>query len=98
MNTADSIDKLPIDDSLPDYNELVMVKEMFEKNKDGVKKIVLSIKDTIFVFILFCVFSLPFVDSFIRKYIENQNTSFIIKVTLFTLIYFFITNYYLVKK
>jgi hypothetical protein len=95
---SDNIDKLPVDDSLPDYKELVIVKEIFEKNREGVKQIVSSVKDSIFVFILFCIFSLPFVDTFIRKYIENQNTSFIIKVTLFTLIYFFVTNYYLIKK
>lgn len=98
MNMSDNIDKLPVDDSLPDYKELVIVKEIFEKNREGVKQIVSSVKDSIFVFILFCIFSLPFVDTFIRKYIENQNTSFIIKVTLFTLIYFFVTNYYLIKK
>ena len=98
MNTADNIDKLPVDDSLPDYNELIMVKEIFEKNKEGVKKIASSVKDTIFVFILLCIFSMPFVDTIIRKYIDNQNLCFLIKVTLFSLLYFFITNYYLIKN
>lgn len=94
---ADRIDKLPVDDTVPDYNELLMVKEMFEKNKDGVKKIASSIKDTIFVFILFCIFTMPFVDNFIRKYINNPNATFLVKASLFAIIYFFVTNYYLTK-
>jgi hypothetical protein len=98
MNTSDIIDKLPVEDSLPDYKELAIVKEIFEKNKEGVKQIVSSVKDSLFVFVLFCIFSLPFIDTFIKKYTENQNASFIIKASLFTLIYFFVTNYYLIKK
>lgn len=95
---ADSIHNLPTDDSFPSEKELQIVKELFMKNKKDFKKIALSMKDTGVVFVLFLIFSLPFSDTMIKKYVKNETFAVVLKVFIFTLLFFFLTNLNLIKK
>ena len=66
------------------------------------KKIFMNTKDVFLLGILFIIFSLPQVDSLIRRFVPVADKSSIImvliKTCLFMIVYYVIKNLYLVRK
>jgi len=99
---GDPIDQLPADTSVPSHNEIRIVDQLFQQKKSIFDKILNQTKDIVVLGGLFIIFSLPFVDNLITKFISAAGTSpYIligIKALLFVLIYFIIKNLYLARK
>ena len=99
---GDFIDQLPADTSVPSHNEIRIVDQLFQQKKGIFDKILHQTKDIVILGILFIVFSLPFIDELITKFITIARTSHYIligvKALLFVLAYFIIKNLYLVRK
>jgi hypothetical protein len=99
---GDVIEQLPADMSVPSHNEIRIVDQLFQQKKGIFDRILGQTKDIIILGGLFIVFSLPFVDSLIRKFVTMAGTSpYIligIKALLFVFSYFIIKNLYLAQK
>ena len=99
---GDIIDQLPSDQSVPSHNEITIVDQLFKQKKGIFDRVLHQSKDIVVLAGLFVVFSLPFVDSFIKKFITAAVTSdyilISVKALLFVLVYFVIKNIYLVRK
>jgi hypothetical protein len=99
---GDMIQQLPSDMSVPSHNEIKIVDRLFQRKKSMFDKIMGESTDIIVLSGLFVVFSLPFIDNLIIKFIPASGTSPYIligvKALIFVLIYFIIKNIYLVRK
>ena len=99
---GDMINQLPADTSVPSHNEIRIVDQLFQQKKGIVDKILGQTKDIVVLGGLFIVFSLPFVEDLIKKFITVTNTSpYIligIKALLFVFSYFLIKNIYLARN
>ena len=102
QSTGDMINQLPADTSVPSHNEIRIVDQLFQQKKGIFDKILSQTKDIIVLGGLFILFSLPFVDNLLKKFITVTNTSpYIligIKTLLFVLVYFIVKNIYLARK
>ena len=99
---GDIIEELPSDQSVPSHNEIRLVDQLFKKKKGFVDKLLSQTKDILIVGCLFVLFSMPFVDGLITKFITIAGTSpYIligIKALMFVVVYFLIKNLYLARK
>jgi hypothetical protein len=99
---GDFIEKLPADTSVPSHNEIRIVDQLFQQKKSIFDSILHQTKDILVMGVLFIIFSLPFVDNLITKFVTIASTSpYIligIKALLFVLSYFIIMNLYIAKK
>jgi hypothetical protein len=99
---GDFINQLPADMSVPSHNEIRIVDQLFHQKKGIFDLIMGKTKDIIVLGGLFIIFSLPFVDTLIMKFVTAASTSpYIligIKALLFVLTYFIINNLYLARK
>ena len=99
---GDLIEQLPSDTSVPSHNEIRIVDQLFQQKKSLFDRILNHSKDMIILCGLFILFSLPFVDDFIKKFITiTSNSPYIligVKGLLFVMLYFIIKNIYLAKK
>lgn len=99
---GDLIEQLPSDTSVPSHNEIRLVDQFFQQKKSLIDRIFNHTKDMIILAGLFILFSLPFVDTIIKKVITIASTSLYIligvKTLLFVIVYFIIKNIYLVRK
>ena len=100
--TGDAIDQLPADMSVPSHNEIRIVDQLFHQKKGIFDRIMGQTKDIVVLGGLFIIFSLPFIDTLIRKFVTAASTSpYIligIKTLLFVFAYFIINNLYLARK
>jgi hypothetical protein len=99
---GDVIEQLPADMSVPSHNEIRIVDQLFQQKKGIFDRILGQTKDIVILGGLFIVFSLPFADNLIKKFVTAAGTSpYIligIKALLFVFSYFIIKNLYLVRK
>ena len=99
---GDYLNQLPIDKTTPTHNEIMIVDNLFKEKKGTFDKILEKTKDILVLAIFFIIFSLPQVDSLIKKFISVTNNSIYIligiKASLFAISYFIIKNIYLVRK
>ena len=99
---GDLIGELPVDQTIPTHNELQIIDKLFVKQKTVFDKILLSSKDLLLMGLFFIIFSLPQVDSLIKRFIPITNTSayilLLVKAFLFMLSYFIVSNLYLVRN
>ncbi len=99
---GDVIEQLPADMSVPSHNEIRIVDQLFQQKKGIFDRILGQTKDIVILGGLFIVFSLPFTDNLIKKFVTAAGTSpYIligIKALLFVFSYFIIKNLYLVRK
>lgn len=99
---GDMIDQLPADTSVPSHNEIILVDQLFQQKKNLFDKILHSTKDILILGGLFIIFSLPFIDNLLQKFIPITSTSPYIlvgvKALLFVFSYFIINNLYLARK
>ena len=99
---GDIIEQLPVDTSVPSHNEIRITDQLFQQKKSIFDKILHNTKDILIIGGLFIVFSLPFVDNLITKFITVAGSSPYIligvKTLLFVFSYFIIKNLYLARK
>jgi hypothetical protein len=99
---GDLINQLPADNTTLSHNEIRIVDQLFYQKKGIFDNILNKTKDIVILGILFVVFSLPFVDDLIKKFVTLAGSSPYIligvKALLFVLSYFIIDNLYLAKK
>jgi hypothetical protein len=99
---GDVIEQLPADMSVPSHNEIRIVDQLFQQKKGIFDRILGQTKDIVILGGLFIVFSLPFIDNLIKKFVTATGTSpYIligIKALLFVFSYFIIKNLYLARK
>mgnify|MGYP000344729446 FL=1 len=99
---GDVIEQLPADMSVPSHNEIRIVDQLFQQKKGIFDRILGQTKDIVILGGLFIVFSLPFIDNLIKKFVTAAGTSpYIligIKALLFVFSYFIIKNLYLARK
>lgn len=99
---GDVIEQLPSDMSVPSHNEIRIVDQLFQQKKGIFDRILGQTKDIVILGGLFIVFSLPFIDNLIKKFVTAAGTSpYIligIKALLFVFSYFIIKNLYLARK
>jgi hypothetical protein len=102
FQTGDSIDSLPVDESVPSHEDIQTVNALFQKEKSMVMKIFDEVKSVLLVAILFVVFSLPIIDSTLGKFIPIVQTSWIaliaIKAVAVMVVFYFVNNFYLLRK
>lgn len=102
QQVGDMINQLPADTSVPSHNEIRIVDQLFQQKKSMFDKILHNTKDIVILGGLFVIFSLPFVDNLIQKFITITSTSPYIlvgvKALLFVFSYFIIKNLYLARK
>ena len=99
---GDSINNLPFDQTIPTHNEIKLVNSLFKEQKSIFFKILDKSKDLLVLALFFIIFSLPQIDSIIKKFISITNNSLYIlisiKALLFVFTYFIINTLYLAKK
>jgi hypothetical protein len=99
---ADFIEQLQTDQSIPTTSEVQLVDTIFKKDKNSWAKIFDELKGSIIIGIIFIVFSLPQVDSIIKKFVPATENSIymliLIKTLLFIIAYYLIKNLYIVNR
>ena len=98
---GDSINVLPTDQTTPTHNEIQIVDTLFKQKQGTVTKLLKGAKEFVLLFLLFIAFSLPQIDSVLRKIVPDTDSPYIlvgVKGVLFVVIYFLIKNLYLVRK
>ena len=102
MNTevGDNIKDLPVDETVPSHNEIKMVETLFKQKMTFAQKLMKGAKEFIILFLLFIVFSIPQLDTLLKKFmsIESPYVFMVLKGIVFVVTYFIIQNLYLVKK
>ncbi len=100
---ADRLASLPTDENPPTHPELQMVDYLF--GKDGSQKkingLIGEFKLSLIAGALFVILSLPWVDTLFRNFISVANNDvilMIIKTVLFVVIFYFISNFWIVRK
>jgi len=99
---GDIIEQLPSDQTVPSHNEIRLVDTLFREKKGIMYKILTNTKDILIIGILFVIFSLPPVDTLIKKFITiTENSPYIlvgVKALLFMIVYFSLSNFYLSRN
>ena len=100
---ADLIDKLPIDNTPIDTNEMLIIEDVFKpENVNKIVNVAYNTRDILIAGIVFLIVSLPIFQSILIKLIPiTKNSDYIgiaIKTSAFMVLLFFINNFYLIKK
>jgi hypothetical protein len=102
MNNSDVITSLPVDANPPSQDEVKILDVLFHKQKGTMEKIFSESKDVLIVGLLYILFSIPQIDSFIIKFIPSAETSIYIllsvKALIFMIAFFILKNWYLCRK
>ena len=96
------ITNLPTDKSEVNKEDFVILNQLFsEENKSILTTILVELKDIVFIFILFLIFTIPQTTGLIQKYIPITIKHFlyvnILKGIVFSLLVWAYRNYYLSK-
>ena len=99
---SDLISELPVDKNEPTKNEIQIIDTIYKKHKKTVNSVFIEAKESIIVGILFVIFSIPTIDSFIKRIIPAANTSsyilLLIKILLVMILFWIIKHFYLSRK
>ena len=80
---GDTIAGLPINKQPPTTDEIHLVNSFFtEPNQGIIEKLMVDMKDTVLIAILFIIFSLPQIDEIIQKLIPATTNSIYILLTI----------------
>ena len=100
--TGDPIAKLPVDQSQPTSNELQIVNSLFTKHRSTMDTVMEEAKDSLIIGLLFVIFSLPLVDSLIKRILPmTEKSPYIlvaIKAVAVMALYWLIKHFYLSRK
>lgn len=99
---GDNLNTLPVDDTpLSDQNQQIM-NNLFQKSGYDMSAICMGLKTSLVAGGLFLLFSMPYVDTALKKIIPITSKSnlylIFMKTLLYMLTYFLITNYHLAFK
>lgn len=101
LTIGDPIDSLPIDQSVPNTEELQILNNLFKQSSE-IKKIFSGLKDVMFVGLLFIIMSLPIVIETLNKHVTVASGSvysnILVRTAILCLLYFLVKNFYLIKK
>jgi len=102
-NMSDTIQSLPTDESSPTHPELKIVDYLFEKDgsQHKINGLVSEFKSSILAAGLFVILSLHPLDMLITQMIpvaSNAVILMIIKAIFFMVVFYFIQNFWLVRK
>ena len=94
---SDDIQNLPTANYQPSYNELNIMNSLFqEENSEGINGIVSEFKDSAIIGLMFGLFNIPLVDTYIKKFIPFTSKSpyypIAIKTLVFILVVWVIQN------
>ena len=96
------ISDLPVDKNEPTPSEIQIIDTIFKKHKKTMNSIFLEAKESLIVGILFVIFSIPVVDSVIKRFIPSANNSsyilLLIKILLVMLLFWVLKHFYLSRK
>ena len=99
---SDLISDLPVDKNEPTPSEIQIIDTIFKKHKKTMNSIFLEAKESLIVGILFVIFSIPVVDSVIKRFIPSANNSsyilLLIKILLVMLLFWVLKHFYLSRK
>lgn len=99
---GDVIDSLPTDGTVPNHNEIQILDALFLQNQSKVNRILTESKDVLILALLFILFSLPQIDPLIHKLVPySAKSPYVllgVKTVLFSICYFIIKNWYLVRN
>lgn len=100
---GDSINELPMNKDSTNAKELHIINSLFdEPNKTILQSMMVDIKDTVLIAILFILFSLPQIDDIILNLIPQPSKSIyillIIKSLLIASTWWFIKYFYLSRQ
>lgn len=102
QNRFDYIEKLPIDTSEITPTELKIMNTLFSGNNTITQNLKREIKTLIILSTLFVLISLKYVDDIIIKFFPNIENSpyllLLIKSLLFSITYFIINNFHLIRS
>ncbi len=102
VSNGDPLDSLPTDQSSPSVEEIQMVENLFPAPQSTFNRILSQSKGMLVLGLLFLLFSLPQADSLLGKIIPATRTSpymqLGIKTVIFVVVYYIVTNLYLVRK
>jgi hypothetical protein len=84
----------------PSHPILLKNQEMIQQSTSFISKMFIELKDGLWIVLLFLIFTLPFTDQFIQKYIPFQSSVIIysIKIVFILILYWFIKNSNLLFK
>ena len=99
---GDNLNNLPVDDMPLSKPHQQIVDNLFKKDGYDFSNICMGLKTTVLTGGLFLVFSMPYIDSFVRKVMPFTTKSNLylvfMKTVIFMILYFIITNYHLAFK
>ena len=99
---SDLISDLPVDKNEPTNTEIQIVDTIFKKHKKTINSLFSEAKESIIVGILFVIFSIPAIDSFITRIIPSANNSsyilLLIKILFIMLSFWVLKHFYLSRK
>jgi hypothetical protein len=103
MNSqSDPIQNLPTDEIPPSHNDLAVLNTIFQQQPNTVNKILLELKSSFIFIVIFIILSLPQLDQLIKRFIPFFSTSpyylVVFKALLFGILYYLITNFYVMKS
>ena len=101
-HTGDLISQLPVDQSQPTNNELQIVNSLFTEHRSTMHTILNEAKDSIFIGMLFVIFSLPLADSLLKRVLPITDKSpyilVAIKACCVMALYWLLKHFYLSRK
>ena len=102
IKNADTISSLPTDKNEPTPSELQVVNTIFYTHKKDINSILQETKESLIAGIIFVIFSLPYTDSTIQKFVPITLTSsyilLLIKILGVMLLFWLVKHFYLSKS
>ena len=103
LNDGDLIETLPVDkDFLHSDRQIQIANTLFRENEKMVNVLAKELKESLIICLLFILFCLPQVDTFIRKIVPKANDSYVILMGIkcigVILAFYIIKNFNLTKK
>jgi hypothetical protein len=100
MNYQDTIEKLPVEETTPNQEQLALAMSIFDYEKE-MNCVLSEFKESVIIVILFIIFSLPQLDEMLKKYIPPlKNQVFLVgfKCTCVIFLYYMFKNYQVIKQ
>lgn len=102
IQNADIISQLPSDQTQPSHNELRIVNSLFKENNNMMTSIFVEAKDSLLVGLLVILFSLPYIDELIKRFLPMTEKSpyilILVKACAAMALFWLIKHFYLSRK
>ena len=101
--SGDLIENLPVDKNfLHSERQMQIAETLFKQNETLINVLARELKDGFIICALFIIFSSTQVDTFIKKFVQRANDSFLILIGIkcigLVLVYYLIKNFNLTKR